>query len=171
MPSSELIWRGRMHLGDEPGVYGDASYAGLSMEWPLTLRKFQPEDEAPGRITFRIEAEDVRVFAPHRGHRVVFSIYFPDPAPDDLHRWTRMLLEPTQDFRIAGAVTEFDVHLPPERSVAYLSLRIEVDTTVHPGLCDEFVVARISMRSPTHYGSLGFQYDERAAKPRAAAAE
>jgi hypothetical protein len=161
-------------------VYGDATYAGLSAEWPLTLRKFHPEDEAPGRITFRIEAEDVRVFHPHRGHRVVFSIYFPDPSPEDPHRWTRMLLEPTRDFRLASTVVELDVHLPPERSVVYLSMRIEVDTTVHPGLCDEFVVTKISMRSRTHYGSLGFQYDERpdieaesanAAMSRAAAAE
>jgi hypothetical protein len=59
-------------------------------------------------------------------------------------------------------------------------MRIEVDTTVHPGLCDEFVVTKIAMRSRTHYGSLGFQYDDRpdveaeaasAAISRAAAAE
>lgn len=178
-PLSELIWRGRLHLGDEPGVYGDASYAGLSAEWPLTVRRFHQDDDSPGRITFRVEAEDVRVFLPHRGHRVVFSIYFPDPTHEDPHRWTRMLLEPTRDFRITSAVTELDVHLSPDREVVYLSMRIEVDTTVHPGLCDEFVVTKIAMRSRTHYGSLGFQYDDRpdveaeaaAARSHAAAAE
>jgi len=27
-PKRELIWQGRLHLGDEPGIYGDAHYCG-----------------------------------------------------------------------------------------------------------------------------------------------
>jgi hypothetical protein len=42
---SELIWAGRIHLGDEPGVYGDAAYTGLATEFPLTLTKCTAEPQ------------------------------------------------------------------------------------------------------------------------------
>lgn len=38
----ELVRQGRIHLGDEPGVYGDASYSGLAVDIPLTLQKTDP---------------------------------------------------------------------------------------------------------------------------------
>ena len=41
-PKDELIWQGRIHLGDEPGVYGDASYSGLCTERPIAVLPFDP---------------------------------------------------------------------------------------------------------------------------------
>jgi hypothetical protein len=156
----ELIWRGRFHLGDAPGVYGDAPYAGLSVEWPITLRRFETDENpgAPAGIRMRLEAEDVRVYAPHRGHRVVVAAYAPDPVPDDPHRFQRTELP--LDVRLTGPTVEFEVPLPPDTKLAYLSVRVEVDTTVHPGLCAEFVLTRLSLLSRSHWATLGFQYEE-----------
>ncbi len=64
----ELIWQERIHIGDEPGVNGDASYSGLCAELLVTIRPFpggSGED-----ITFILEAEDVHVFSGYAGHAV-----------------------------------------------------------------------------------------------------
>ena len=47
--SPELIWKGRIHLGDEPGIFGDAEYAGISLELPVTLEKTDPHARRPAR--------------------------------------------------------------------------------------------------------------------------
>jgi hypothetical protein len=36
-PHAELIWQGRIQVGDEPGVYGDATYSGHMCSVPLTV--------------------------------------------------------------------------------------------------------------------------------------
>jgi hypothetical protein len=41
-PKPELIWQGRIHLGDEAGVFGDAFYSGLTTELPVTMQKTDP---------------------------------------------------------------------------------------------------------------------------------
>lgn len=55
--SFELVWQGRLQFGDEPGVYGDAHYAGLCSEWPVTIRKFDPNSNAPGQVSFQLDAD------------------------------------------------------------------------------------------------------------------
>lgn len=37
--AAEMIWQGRVQIGDEPGVYG-ASYGGSSIEPPVTLTDY-----------------------------------------------------------------------------------------------------------------------------------
>jgi hypothetical protein len=66
---AEMIWRGRLHLGDEPGVYGDAAYAGLGTELPVTLTPSDPNASAED-VALEIQAADVSVFAPYPGHSV-----------------------------------------------------------------------------------------------------
>jgi len=64
-PQDELIWQGKIHIGDEPGVYGDAFYSGLCAEHPVTMRPFpggSGED-----INLILEAEDVHVFSGYAG--------------------------------------------------------------------------------------------------------
>jgi hypothetical protein len=45
--NSTFIWQGRIHLGDEPGIYGNANYSGLSMEFPFTIKNFDPANPYP----------------------------------------------------------------------------------------------------------------------------
>lgn len=70
---SELIWAGRIHLGDDPGVYGDAAYTGLVTEFPITLTKCgtEPQDD----ISLILSAEDVQVYEPYPGHQVTVVGY------------------------------------------------------------------------------------------------
>ncbi len=69
----ELVWEGRIHLGDEPGMYGDAGYSGIALEFPLTLRKTDPT--GPDTTTLVLHTQDVQVLrrasrSPHHGDRL-----------------------------------------------------------------------------------------------------
>ncbi len=78
--TGELIWQGRVQLGDEPGVYGDADYAGLSFELPVTLTPFMPEG-ATLVVAFDLTAEGASSFgAPYLGHVVTISEFTQIPG-------------------------------------------------------------------------------------------
>jgi hypothetical protein len=155
----ELIWQGRLHFGDEPGVYGDAHFVGLASEWPLTLHKFDPTSTTGGTITFRIQADEVKVFAPSLGHSVTVTRSVPDPQAGNPYHWTRVVLPIVGANHLSSDVLEFDVALPVDAATVYLGLRLEVDTSVTPGLLDDFVVRRLTAKSSTHDALLGFQYE------------
>src|SRR5262249_13218580 len=151
--SFELVWQGRFHYGDQPGVYGDAAYVGLASEWPLTVRKFDRAPGPDGEGTLRLTATDVKIYGQYPGHRVTVSRWVPD-IPGNPLTWRRVQLGPT--FRLTSGQLDATVALPGDAAAAWLSVRIEVDDTMHPGLFDEFVVTRLELASGTHYASFGF---------------
>lgn len=157
-PTYELVWRGRTHLGDEPGVYGDAQYAGLCAEWPLTLRKYDPKSTSDGSARVLLVAEDAGVLPPYPGHRVRVLRYVLDKQIDNAQSW-RVLPADIEDRRLISDRLEFDIVLPGDFAVLYLSVRIEVDTSMHPGLYDDFVMTRLAVCSTTHFASLGFTFE------------
>jgi hypothetical protein len=158
-PTYEFVWRGRTHLGDEPGIYGDAYYAGLCAEWPLTMRRYDPKDTSDGGVRVRLEAEDVGVLPPYPGHRVSVACYVMDRSSHALSSWRRLSSESACDCRMQSNPIELDITLPGGFAALYLSVRIEVDTTMHPGLYDDFVVTRLSIFSTTHFASFGFEFE------------
>jgi len=56
---SIFIWQGSVHLGDEPGIYGDSLYSGLSVEFPLTVKAMNPAAPAADKINLEITSENV----------------------------------------------------------------------------------------------------------------
>ena len=151
--SDEPIWEGRIHLGDEPGIYGDAAYAGLAIEFPVTLRRFDPEGSAVD-IAFHLAANRIKIYKNYKGHRVtVFvhtKIYDPDPLKPQ--KWTQ---------RVVGeACMEKDSVNVPVHGITtenYFSVRLEVATDAAPGLYDDFVLRHFSLKSKTHYADFGFR--------------
>src|SRR4051794_3638807 len=85
----ELVWEGRIHLGDEPGVYGDAAYAGIAAELPLTLRKIDPT--GPDTTTLILRTQDVQTFAGYPGHLIRVAAYQPNPA-DPTHSTENVII-------------------------------------------------------------------------------
>jgi hypothetical protein len=150
----ELVWEGRIHLGDEPGVYGDAAYSGLALEFPLTLRKTDPA--GPDTTTLVLRTQDVQTFAGYPGHLITVMAYQPDPS-DPTHATETVLtterLSSVDNNRKEVAVNLAGIALP-----AFVSVRIRVDTGVPPGLYDDFVVIRLLNRSAnfTFVASFGF---------------
>jgi hypothetical protein len=149
-PQDELIWQGRIHIGDEPGVYGDASYCGLCAELPFTIRPF---DEASDQedISLLLEAEDVNVFAGYPGHSMSVIGYEPDPLSGP-YKWKQVTL-------LMAVLTgnTLQINLPGLQSHKYISIQLRVDTTVTAGLYNDFVWIRLSLKSTTHYAMLGFE--------------
>lgn len=145
---SELIWAGRIHLGDEPGVYGDAAYTGICTEFPITLTKYdtEPKDD----IELILSAEDVQVYDPYPGHQVTV-VGYKQITESDPPRWEEVELG-------VGRMKEDTIRIRPDNTdgLKFFSVRVRIDTTVAPGLYDEVVLLRLSLQSTTHYASLGF---------------
>jgi hypothetical protein len=147
----EMIWHGRAHLGDEPGVYGDASYSGLAMEFPVTLTRFGDAREA-ANVTFELTAEGASSFGPpYQGHKVtVFAL--DEVADSDPAAWEKLLVgegflrqEPT---RVSARI---------EDGVRYVTVRLEADLSVAPGYYDDVVLTDLAVLSYTHYADFGFR--------------
>ncbi|MBL8625631.1 MAG: hypothetical protein JNK64_30245 [Myxococcales bacterium] len=154
----ELVWRGRLHLGSDPGVYGDATYVGLATEWAVTLHNFKVEgaqDPSP-EVTFVLEADDVAIYGAAKGHAVTLWLYQPDPAQQ--FAWMRAPLPIVSGDRLAASPHKIVARVPA-RGPLRIGINLHVEETIHPGLYDDFVATRIGLIAKTHYASLGFEYE------------
>ncbi len=154
-PQPELIWQGRIHLGDEPGIYGDAFYAGLSAELPLTLEK-TTSTPGPDTTTLILRTDDVQTFAGYPGHLITAVLYVPDPTTPN-HSDEVVLV--TEHLTTAdNNRQELELDLAGYASPYHISVRVRIDTEVIPGLYDDFIVTRLSNRSTDFrfVASLGF---------------
>jgi hypothetical protein len=151
----ELVWQGRIQLGDEPGVYGDACYAGLAAELPFTLVK--TNSTGPDTTTIILQTIGVQTFSGYPGHRLTVTLYEPDP--NQQFHWTETVLVTTRLTTADNNHKEIPLSLAGKTSPYFLSLQVRADTSVTPGLYDDFIVARLLNKSPdfTFVASLGFR--------------
>ncbi|KKC05223.1 hypothetical protein [Mycobacterium nebraskense] len=150
IPTSEFIWQGRLHLGDEPGVFGDATYVGLAVELPLTLTKTASISTAD----LTIRAENVQVIPPYPGHVVTVVSY-----EDGQAKVVGNAQIGAQPDNQPGVDTKVALDLSTVPFPAFVGVRIHVDTTVPPGLYDDFVIAGLRLNSSDNsvIGQLGFR--------------
>ncbi|MEU4323350.1 hypothetical protein AB0F85_13515 [Nocardia fluminea] len=147
---SELIWQGRMHLGDEPGILGDASYGGLSTELPITLKALG--DANTSQTTLLVTTDNVTTVGGHPGHLLTAVLYDTeiDGTVTETELWRGRLTTSEHDLEVEVDVTG--------RPSAFIGVRIRVDTSVPPGLYDDFLLTRLSSK-PVREGlvaSFGF---------------
>ena len=153
-PLPELIWQGRIHLGDEPGLFGDALYSGLATELPITLQKTDPS--GPDTTTLVVETQNVETFSGYPGHLIRVTLYEEDPNQPFHFLQTVLATE-----RLTSADNnrqEITINLANKPSPIFVSIRVRIDTEVPPGLYDDFVVTRLLNQSQnfTFVASLGF---------------
>lgn len=149
--SAELIWEGRFHVGDEPGVYGNAEYAGLAVELPVTLTDYSGAG-GPADVTFDLTGQGVSNFGPpYPGHKVtVWALT--QVASSNPPVW--------QKQQVSAGVLDADavsIGVRIEPGIRFVTVRVEADVTVTPGLYDDFVLTGLSLRSTTHYADFGFR--------------
>lgn len=138
----EQIWQGRIHLGDEPGVFGDAHFAGLCVELPFNLELV--DELGSSLVQISIEAENVRTFAPYPGHKASVIQYHPIDPTNPNGPWAQRVLAVST---MTGDALDIPVDLADvEGELIYLGLRLEIDTTVRAGLYNDFVIERIGVR-------------------------
>lgn len=151
----ELVWQGRIHLGDEPGVFGDASYAGLAVEFPVTLQK--TDSAGPDTTTLVVQTQDVETFSGYPGHLITVRLYEEDPNRQ--FHFMETLLKAERLTSADNNRQEIAIDLTGKPSPMFVSVRIRIDTEVPPGLYDDFVVTRLLNKSQnfTFVASFGFQ--------------
>jgi hypothetical protein len=155
-----LLWQGRLQLGDEPGTFGDATFAGLGVELPITVHPM-PGAAAGSKPALRLvlNVENMTTYPPYPGHRV--SVVAHELiAGSNPPRWKES--GPLLDTQLGSSGDEFtfDVDLSTIALPAFFSVRVHCDVTVAPGLYNDFVLTRLSAGDPGFacYGTFGFEY-------------
>jgi len=151
-----LIWQGRLHIGDEPGAYGDATYVGLSLELPIEVIPFPDNPASKDEIILTLKAEGIEPDRGYPGHKVTVVSYGQNYT-DKLERSEpRTLADARLDIKSHGElILKINGEVP-----RYLAIRIEVDLEVEPGLYLETVISRLSLSSSSHYAYLGYRYQD-----------
>jgi hypothetical protein len=152
-PQAELIWQGRIHLGDEPGIFGDAAYPGLATELPITLEK--SPDAQEDTTTLVLRTEGVATFSGYPGHHITVTLYTPGPQP---FVWQETVLATATLTTADNDRKNVEIDLAGHTSPYRISVRVRIDTTVPAGLYDDFVWTRLLNKSPdfAFVASFGF---------------
>jgi len=148
---TELLWRGRIQLGDEPGIYSDAQYGGLTLDLPVELLAYSGDATTNGEVVLIIEAREVKIYQGYAGHPV--TVFALTEGADG--KWQRQAVAHGELNNDNEGRAELLLRRPIPR---YVSIRVEENSQLPPGLYDEIVVHRLSIRSETHYGYLGWRF-------------
>jgi hypothetical protein len=128
-----VIWSGSLHLGDTPGVFMDAQFAGLLVQIPVTIT-FLPDGTDP--IQFLLTTTEVEVFNDKR-HPVYWD-WTPGaslPAPVGY----------VDDRELIPGRPEMHPVTVPRAAVSLGKhwLTVHVNPEVDAGLRDDFVLERL----------------------------
>ncbi|MEZ0275324.1 MAG: hypothetical protein ACAH88_10505 [Roseimicrobium sp.] len=153
-PKQELVWQGRIHIGDEPGIFGDAHYNGLGTELPLTVFRADMTSTADFKFEVVVDTQLVETFTGYPGHAITVTVFEPDPNVQ-YHAVERVVARATiqsSDNNQKKVEVPFGTGPGPLR----LSVGLRVDTSVNPGFYNDFVFVRLSLLSANAYASFGF---------------
>ena len=155
-PQQELVWLGRLHLGDEPGVYGNSSYCGLTAELPLSVYRLDPAQTNVSTFKLVLETEALQTFNGYPGHEITVIIY--EPAPSQTLRSIERILVSDRFTGSDNNRKEVEVDIGQLVGPFRISVRLRCDTTVNPGLYDDFVWLKLSLAAQNFafYASFGF---------------
>lgn len=91
--ASIFVWQGKVHLGDEPGIYGDAQYVGLAIESPLTIQNYDKNQPTADTIEIEILTRAVNIYDPgYVGHKIIIRKY--SPLPGNTKKWQEQIIDP-----------------------------------------------------------------------------
>ena len=128
-----LVWTGALNLGDTPGVFYDAEFAGLLLQMPITIT-FLPEGEDP--IKLLLMTTEVEVFNDKK-HPVYWDWTPGDPLPTPVGF--------IDDTDLIPGRPEFHLLTIPRASASLDRhwITIQVNPEITAGLRDDFVLKRI----------------------------
>jgi hypothetical protein len=136
MPTSYpyyIVWTGALHLGDTPGVFMDAQYAGLLVQFPITVA-FVPDGTDP--VVFVITTTEVEIFD-NKKHPVYWDWTPGTPFPTPVGY--------VDDQSLITGKPEKHLLSVPRSSAAvgkhWLTIQVNPETTA--GLRDDFVLRRL----------------------------
>ncbi len=103
---SELVWSGKMHLGDEPGVFADAAYSGLAFELPLTIQSFSGPKMT---VSLILKTDLVKLFDGYKGHKVTITQFVPNPSTPNEYDYKEVVLAKAHLTTSAYKQLDFEV--------------------------------------------------------------
>ncbi len=161
-PKRELIWQGRLHLGDEPGIYGDAHYCGLCAELPITVYRIDPTVTTDTPFKLILETASVETYSGYPGHSIKVIAYEDAKDPAKPFHFTSKLLANVQLTSADNNRKEIQINPGTGKTRFFISVQLRCDTEVTPGLYDDFIWRSLSMLTNNYeyYASFGFDYEE-----------
>lgn len=128
-----IVWTGSLHLGDTPGVFMDAQYVGLLVQFPITIN-FVPDGTEP--VVFVLTTTEVEIFD-NKKHPIYWD-------------WTPGTTFPTPvgyiDDRdlITGQPEKHLLSVPHDSvTVGKHWITVQVNPETSAGLRDDFVLRRL----------------------------
>ncbi len=147
MTATSLVLTGRYHLGDNPGLFQDATFVGYVLALPLTVAL--SGDEPGGDAVFHIETHDIETWDPDswRGHPVRLTGAngagelgrLKDPDDTDGR---------VETFRLSIARSKLEELLGGRSGSLVLTVEVERQGAA-PGLVDDFVLTRLEVSGLT----------------------
>ena len=147
MTANSLVLAGQYHLGDNPGLFQDATFIGYVLALPLavTLDLNDPAEHA----TLQIETHDIETWDPDRwlGHPVRLT------RQDETIEVGRLKDPNATDgrvevFQLKVAKSEIERLLGGHSGSAVLTVEVERQMA-RPGLSDDFVLTRLEIAGAT----------------------
>jgi hypothetical protein len=151
---TEAIWAGRIHLGDEPGIYADAQFSGAAAELPITLQHTSTAGD--NRATLIVETKDVQTFSGYPGHSILVVLHVVDLAT--FHAKEVVLAR----ARLTSADNnrkEIPINLSGQTSPHFISVQVRQDEQVPPAAQDDFLLSRLALLSPDFQFFANFGYN------------
>ncbi|MDZ8035863.1 hypothetical protein [Nostoc sp. DedSLP04] len=128
-----IVWTGALHLGDTPGVFMDAQYAGLLVQIPITVT-FVSERTDP--IVFVVTTTEVEIFD-NKKHPIYWDWTPGTPLP------TPVGYIDDQDL-ITGQPEKHLLSIPQNSAaIGKHWITIQVNPETAAGLRDDFVLRRL----------------------------
>jgi hypothetical protein len=128
-----LIWTGALNLGDTPGVFNNAQFAGLLLQTPITIT-FLPDGTDP--VLFLLMTTDVEIFDGKK-HPVYWDWEPGNPLPPPIGF--------IDDTDLIPGNPEFHLLTVPRSSASvdrhWITIHVNPDPSA--GLRDDFVLLRI----------------------------
>lgn len=146
MTTKVLIVAGQYHLGDNAGLFQDATFVGYTLALPLTVTL---DTENADGVTFQIETHDIETWGSDDwlGHRVRLTV-----GRESIE--VGRLKDPNDQngrlevFRFTIARTEIERLLGGQSGSVVLTVEVEKHGA-NLGLSDDFVLTRIEVTGAT----------------------
>ena len=141
MTATSLVLAGRYHLGDNPGIFQDATFVGYVLALPLAVTL--STDQRGGDATFYIETHDIETWDADKWHGHPVRLTGPHGA-SELGR----LKDPgdtngrMETFQLSIAKSKVEELLGGQSGAAVLRIEVEKQRAA-PGLADDFVLTRL----------------------------
>src|SRR5262249_16731561 len=134
-------------------------YSGLAIEFPLTIKNIDNANPQNDILNVEFLTEDVNIFPGYPGHRIVVRLYTPDPIQGNPYHWRETIIQDTDRIVDKAISTVVVIPIPANPTAIFISLAIEIETDIQPGLYDDFLFVGLNYTAQNNsiFARFGFE--------------